>query len=251
MQTIDSVTQIISIIATLKPGDWLVVDVDNTLIMPADDIFKSNSPDKNFIDNLKKQNPPNLKANLSKWRLKRKVQLVENGWPEILKIAKAKEVFVYALTQMDTGAYGAIASIENWRADELEKMDLIFSNYAKANVEILLPGKHCATIYKGIMFTGAYKKPETLAAFIAKHSTTPQHIVFVDDRLEQVDAINTWCNHNHIVVTACHYTACTKTTGTLNPKRRAIQLKSFATGDWLSDTEADAILALQQNRLQN
>lgn len=244
MQTIDSITQIISIISTLQPGDWLVVDVDNTLIMSVDDIFKSNSPDKDFIDNLKKQNLKNLETNLSKWRLKRKIQLVENSWPEILKIAKVQEIFVYALTQMDTGAYGVIQSVEKWRADELEKMNLVFSNYAETNIEILLPGKSCATIYKGIMFTGNYKKSDVLNAFMAKQLTKPKHLVFVDDRAEQVNDIENWCNQNNIAVTACHYTACNNITGTVNHKRSAMQLHSFESGNWLSDSEAEAVLGI-------
>lgn len=244
MQTIDSVNQIIEIITTLKPGDWLVVDVDNTIIMPTDDIFKSNSPDKYFIDTLKKQSHKNLETNLSKWRLKRKIQLVENNWPEILNAAKTKGIFVYALTQIDTGSYGIIQSLEKWRSDELEKMNLVFSNYAEANIEILLAGKSCATIYNGIMFTGDNKKSEVLNAFIAKHATKPKHIVFVDDRTEQVHDIENWCTQNHITVSALHYRVCENITGNVNFARSTLQLNSFENGNWLSDSEADAALEL-------
>lgn len=244
METIDRITQIISIISTLQPGDWLVVDVDNTLIIPTDDIFKSNSPYKDFIDILKQQKPHNLETNLSKWRLKRTVKLVENEWPEILEIAKTKEIFVYALTKMDTGTYGIIKNLEKWRADELAKMNLVFANYAEKNIEVLITGKSNATIYKGIMFTGAYKKSEVLNAFMAKQETKPKHLIFVDDRKEQAQDIENWCTQNNIAVTACHYTACHNITGTVNHKRSFMQLKSFENGNWLSDSEADAILGI-------
>lgn len=243
MQTVEAMKQIIAIISTLQPGDWLVLDVDNTLIMSEDAIFQSNSPDKNFIDELKKQNPPHLATNLSKWRLKRKLKLVEFGWPEILKIAHDKGILVLALTQMDTGAYGIIENMEKWRAAELKTMDLIFTNYADKTVEILLPGERAATVYQGIMFTGGYKKSEVLAAFMAKQPTKPKRLVFVDDRAEQVENIENWCNQNQINVIACHYTADEHTEGTISPKRSALQIESFTNGNWLSDAEADVVLA--------
>ena len=242
MQTVESLAQIIAIIKALQPGDWLVVDVDNTLIMPEDAIFQSNSQDKNFIDNIKKKNPPNLSTNLSKWRLKRKVKFVENGWSEALQMAHAKGVMVYGLTQMDTGTYGIIPSMEKWRAAELKTMDLVFTNYADTAVQVLLPGESPGTIYQGIMFTGRYTKAEVLAAFMAKHASKPKFLVFVDDRLEQVENIEKWCQDNQIAITSCHYTAAGKTEGNINPARSSLQIESFQNANWLSDAEADAVL---------
>lgn len=242
MQTVETIKQIIAVINALQPGDWLVVDVDNTLIMPEDAIFQSNSPDKNFVDELKKQNPSNLATNLSKWRLKRKVKFVENGWSEILQTAHDKGVMVYALTQMDTGTYGVIESMEKWRATELKTMNLVFTNYANKEVETLLPDDRAATIYQGIMFTGSYTKAEVLAAFMAKHASKPKCLVFVDDRLEQVELIENWCLQNSIEVTSCHYTAAEYTAGNINSARSAVQINSFKNGNWLSDAEADAVL---------
>lgn len=243
MQTVETIKQLIAIINAIQPGDWLVVDVDNTLIMPEDAIFQGNSTDKNFIDQFKKKNPTNLVNNLSKWRLKRKVKLVENSWPEVFKISHEKGIFVFALTQMDSGAYGIIESMEKWRAAELKIMGLNFTSYAEQSVEILLEGERAATIYQGIMFTGSNSKDQVLAAFMAKLQSKPKRLVFVDDRLEQVELIENWCNANHIEVSSCHYTAAEQTEGVIKPKRSVLQLESFAKGSWLSDAEADAVLA--------
>ncbi len=248
MQTVETLKQTIAIISTLQPGDWLVLDVDNTLIMPADAIFQSNSPDKDFVDHFKKQNPPNLATNLSKWRLKRKAKLVELGWPEVLQMLRDKGIVVFALTQMDTGEYGAIPSMEKWRAAELKSMGLHFTSYAEQVVETLLSGERAATVYQGIMFTGIYTKAEVLAAFMTKHPKKPKHIVFIDDRMEQVTAIENWCNANHIKITSCHYIAANNINGNVVPKRSDLQLESFQNGNWLSDSEADAVLLETSDR---
>ena len=53
----------------LQPGDWLIVDVDDTLIAPKAMMFRHSSTFYGFLDKLKKQGCDNLAEILSTWRL--------------------------------------------------------------------------------------------------------------------------------------------------------------------------------------
>lgn len=239
MRTINSLKEIFNELQSLSASDWLVVDIDNTLITTTDSIFKSNSPDKNFIDNFKNLNPNTLEDNLSKWRLKRKIQLVEPEWLEIFNKNPAS---IYGLTQMHTGSYGVIPRMEEWRLRELNSLGLNFSKHNCYNlVQTLINSfdKQSATIYKGVMFTGSYKKSEVLSSFIKQSSGKPTKIIFVDDRKEQVSEIEQWVNQTNIDSICVIYNAADKKIGDISLERNALQIESFLNGSWLSDEEAD------------
>jgi hypothetical protein len=86
----------------LQPGDWFIVDVDDTLIAPQATMFRPESPSCGFIDYLKNLPHENLTEILSTWRLKRKAMLVEQEWPEILNSLIKQGVTVLALTQVNS-----------------------------------------------------------------------------------------------------------------------------------------------------
>ncbi len=193
----------------LQQGDWFIVDVDDTLITPKAMMFRPQSPYHDFIDDIKKAKPQNFSEILSTWRLNRETTLVEKQWPEILKALKAKGVTVVALTQMNTGNFGKIDSIEKWRANELATLNLTFSPFAMESPLLLIDNDLPATIYQGIMFTGSHSKAEVLKSFINKH-TKPNQVMFVDDRLHQVESIAEFCWNTGISYYGYHYLATTR-----------------------------------------
>ena len=60
----------------LQPGDWFIVDVDDTLITPQAMMFRTTSTFCTFIDDIKKEAPHNLAEIVSTWRLSRRIMLV-------------------------------------------------------------------------------------------------------------------------------------------------------------------------------
>lgn len=188
----------------LQAGDFLVVDIDDTVITPRSMMFRPQSPHHKIIDNLKKQ--PNTDPIVAIWRLGRHVMLVEPQWPEIIESLKNRGVIVIALTQMHTGTFASIPSMEKWRADELRSFGITFSPYATKAVEILINNPMSATLYQGILFTGSHSKVDTLKAFIAKYGKPPK-ILFIDDRSEHVQSLRAFCESMQIAYIGCHYKA--------------------------------------------
>lgn len=199
-----SVKDLKSDLDQLQAGDFLVVDIDDTVITPSAMMFRKQSPHHQVIDILKKQ--PNSEFTIATWRLGRKVMLVEPEWPEIIESLKKRGVIVIALTQMHTGTFASIPSVEKWRSNELRSFGITFTSYAANQVEVLINTGMSATLYQGILFTGSHSKVDTFKSFIMKYGK-PTKLIFIDDRPEHILSLSTFCKEMGITYTGHHYQA--------------------------------------------
>jgi len=223
----------------LQPGDWLVVDIDDTIITPKATMFRTKSPHHKFIDHLKTL--PDSSLTISIWRLSRDVTLVENEWPAIIDSLKKRGVIVVALTQMHTGHFGKISSMEKWRAQELKNLEITFSSYAENSVKILIDSEKPATLYQGILFTGGHTKAQTLISFINKYGK-PSKLVFIDDRIEHVQSLQKLCTDIKIPFEGCHYQAVDQLPYSATQDFGDIQTQKLMNdGLWLEDCEAQEV----------
>lgn len=236
-----SVNDVLSEINTLQSVDLLIVDIDDTIITPKALMFRPKSPWYNFVDNLKKEASQMLPEILSTWRTSRKAMLVEDFWPKIIKDLKVRGVKVIALTMMNTGAFGKIPSVERWRADELESLGINFSDFASDQVETIIEHQDLnksATLYRGILFAGGYPKDVVLNSFIQKHSV-PTKILFFDDRLEQIQLLDKYCEANNISYGGYHYRATERLPYDEASDFGEIQTKTLIEShQWLEDEDA-------------
>lgn len=220
----------------LLPGDHFIVDVDDTLIATQAMMFRPHSPFYEFIDRLKKQSPRNVADIISTWRLNRRSILVEPQWPEILRNLKNRGITVLALTQVNTGSFGKIASVEKWRAEELSQMQLKFSPYAMQEIETIIEHNEPATIFQGILFTGTHSKANVLEAFINKYQR-PSKVVFFDDRLHQVENIFEFCKNANIPYNGYHYLGASQLPYKPEMDLGAIQTQMILNQEWAEDDQ--------------
>ena len=162
--------------------------------------------------------------------------LVEQEWPEILDALRAKGVIVIALTQMHTGKFGKIPSMEHWRANELKNLGITFSPFSADTVEILIDTDQPATLFQGILFTGTHSKADVLSSFIKKYGTPPK-ILFFDDRLYQVKALEELCTEMQIPYEGYHYLATLQLPYLAEKNHGAIQTRLILDGQWLEDED--------------
>jgi hypothetical protein len=257
IQEISKLADAQNILAKAGPGTWVLLDVDDTLITPSDLIFRydeGRNPDRLFIDDYKKLH--NLPLNtdtrhkflsaLSTWRMKRPIQLVEEGWPKTVNTLKKQGATVLALTQMDIGAQGAIPSMEAWRYDELLHHDLVFSHELKIYPLICGEGKE-GTAHKGILMTGSLSKDEALDAYMKQHQETPKHIIFFDDRQGHVEALELFCQQAGIAYDGFIYKAAHLLPGTPDPAIVSLQKHIFLEqGEWVDDLAAADLVAKEE-----
>jgi hypothetical protein len=141
-----------------------------------------------------KDNYANYQEIVSNWRLQRKVMLLDKQWPTILNQLKEKFA-VYGLTKLDTGKFGNISSMEEWRYEELKGLGIEFSE----NSEIpssTSQGSNGAVFFKGIFITGELSKSQTLGVY---WNIVKGHIVvMIDDRIEHLKDIQKFCEEHSI-----------------------------------------------------
>lgn len=180
-------TEVAQVLEGIQHEITVFVDIDDTIITPASLTFRK-PPYNQLIDTIKKNKEQytHYETMVSNWRLQRKVMLVDPQWPEVLEALKKKHA-VYALTKMDTGRFGAIESMEIWRYQELKALSVVFSSCA--DMPLCL---HGSSLFKGILMTGANTKSQTLS-YYASHLSL-KAIAVIDDKLEQLELIQQWCD---------------------------------------------------------
>ncbi len=225
----------------------ILFDIDDTIITPVSNHFRS-EPHKRLIDNIKKNKHlyGNYETIVSNWRLQRKVMLIDKQWPNIIN--KLKETHrVYGLTKMDTGKFGNIASMENWRYHELKGLNIEFShnelinNHSKSIQAI----KNGPVFINGIFITGSISKHETLDKF--RDFLNTKQIVFIDDREEHIADVQKYCEKHHIGFIGILYKGLDKLPATLNPKVMELQKEYLLKHEqWLEDDEAEKLVIAKQ-----
>lgn len=227
------------------PATTLFLDVDDTLITPASKIFRTRSPFRNLIDDLKKnkQNFSNFEEILGHWRLKRKSILVSELWPNAIQKMIAQGSKVYGLTQMDTGSLGPIASVEEWRCQELRSKDIRFCETFK-NVKhhklIESPQGTPAIFYHGVFMTGSFSKNDLVSVYLKNSEEKPAKIILVDDREFQVLELAKLCNAQKIPYLGIIFRGVDELSELPNPHVAEYQIQNLLNFlEWLEDEEAE------------
>lgn len=234
--TASSASKILKLIKNIPAEALIFLDVDDTIITPKSVTFRK-PPYNQMIDRIKanKNNYDNFEEIVSNWRLQRKVMLIDEEWAQVLNTLK-NDYSVYALTQMNTGQFGNIDSVEDWRYKELKSLSIEFSDNEK--LTIFSPAKKDdAVFYKGIFITGNHSKSGTLAKF--SKALQANFIVFVDNRKDHLKDVKEYCEKNKIGFLGILFDGLKNLSGEPDPKLAEFQEQYLIeNAQWLEDTEA-------------
>jgi hypothetical protein len=224
-------------IVKIFPKDTIIfLDVDDTLITPKSAACQGFP--NSIIDDIKrdKDKYPNFTEILSNWRLQRKIILLDAKWPEIILGLKEKHR-VYALTKMDSGGFGNIKSMEDWRYHELKSLQLEFTN----NIENKHDAEGIPVFYKGIFLTGNFSKAATIESYNSQLKTS--RIVLVDDRLDHLEDVKQYCKKYSIDFTGIIYKGLENISGQVDLDLAKFQKEYLIKHTkWLEDDEALKII---------
>lgn len=240
--TAKSAANVFEIIQKCNPETTIVLtDIDDTLVTPQARAFRR-PPYNKMIDKIKarKAEYSNFDAIISNWRLQRKLMLIDPVWPAFLE--KLKSSFkVYGLTKMDTGPLGSIPSVEAWRFDELCTLGITFTTIPNLSEHTVRPTE--PNFYKGILFTGAAEKDETLETYWDHLSVGTLTIVMIDDRMEHLEKIQRFCDKKGLACICIHYTGLFELVDVPVPEIAEFQEKMLIeTGQWFEDSDAAELL---------
>ncbi len=148
----------------LSETDLVVCDIDNTLIK------HHRLPKKLLAQQLDQQ------------MIMRQFVLLDPTLPQLFQELHDKRVPIVALTHTRTGTFGIIPSMEQWRLNMMNNLNLTFS-FDQKNESFLLvriPKPH-PSFTKGIILSGHHSKGTVLKAFLAESNIMPKRILFFDD----------------------------------------------------------------------
>jgi len=250
-----------------SPKDTLVVfDIDLVLITPSDEIFILCFTDEgqkllvNIHEDLWNRLPLHeVEEMQSILMLTQPWRAVTPNTPQIFNQIKSKGYKVLGLTASGTGAFGKIRSREKWRVEELKSIGITFDkNFVNAKpgaLDSYIPNvsKYYAkarsacfpAAENGIIFTCQIPKGETLDAYLQFAKIKPNKIIFIDDRIDNLETVSEYCKKYNIQFIGYEYTAI-KEQGKhlkLNSRRAKLQFKLLElTKTWLDDEQADKLL---------
>lgn len=179
----------------LSQKSLIIFDIDETLITPIDAILK---PIARNFKGWQKVPLDQFEHYLSIVFANTTYALIDEAAPAFLATLHRQEISTMGLTASSTGCMGIIPSMTMWRCDQLSKLGINFSFCAKEEYifsELLNTTAHPPLFKNGILFTGDLQHPEKsskgllLDAFLARSTLQPEQIVFIDDNLMHLEAV--------------------------------------------------------------
>ena len=103
IQTVKRLEEFSDSLFSCSKKSLLIVDVDATVITPMASVFNTASSYRNFLDEFKAGHCSKQYKELlvSYWRLKRKIRLVESGWPNLIASLQSKNIVDDKLEQCE------------------------------------------------------------------------------------------------------------------------------------------------------
>ncbi len=178
-----------------------IFDIDLVLTQPSNPVFQMSNIQK-YKPQLKiltKDLTPEQKDVLLNLITKSSpAMLVEQDTPRILQSIKDQQIKTMALTASLTGKLGKINDVAIWRYETLGSIGIDFSSSFKSIEKILFKeipsylGRY-PEFYKGILCSNGegnkINKGEILTIFLHKVAYKPKRIIFVDDKIENLENV--------------------------------------------------------------
>ncbi len=226
--------------------DLVVFDVDETLVQPID-AYLINEHDnsialKLFQAKALAQYPALLKdgayyASIMYKEAQR--PLIEPEIVHIIQKLQNRHVPVIACTFMNIGSFGVISSMEQWRFDHLQSLDIDFSKSFDIQNFAIQGTDRKPQFYKGILCADLISKGGVLGMFLDQVHFKPQKIIFFEDDYEYLVQVQEECKKRNIQFVGYHYHGAKKKP--FNESLAWIQAKHLVENKtWLSDKQITA-----------
>ncbi len=175
--------------------------------------------------------------------LQAKSELVDPSVLVLLQRLKRNGVPTIALTLVEAGRLGAIASMADWRLREMKELGLVFDwsfpevGYTEFAKE---PGRSTAPAYKGgILFSARHSKGPIFKAFLEKAKWKPNKVVFIDDNRPFLQSVEAAAADLGIPFIGFHYTGADLLPCEVDEQLAEFQFRYLAShGEWLGDEAA-------------
>jgi hypothetical protein len=168
---------------TIQPDTLVIFDVDDTLIQPKDAyLTNEHTPQGQAFEKKLLKKYPEIKN----WDYLASIMLQQAELPliepciiPIINALKKRNIPVIACTSMNTGPYGILPTMEQWRYEQLKSLGFEGS-YADKIIHFDSFTRK-PVFYKGILATDLALKGPPLGAFLNAMQLRPKKIIMFDD----------------------------------------------------------------------
>lgn len=196
--------------------DMVLFDVDDTLIS-SHDAFARNELPWAFRLLAPLKHPSILWGdnwedyNSHMWAQAKRVVIEPSIVPRIASLRRRPGAWVFGITSMESGSYGVIPSMPEWRYKQLHDLNIRFTNRCRgAELDEHLPayrGKY-PVFHNGILCCNQQPKGKVLDALLTERSeiVRPHRIIAIDDDYQQLQSIGDTCKERGIKCVLVQYT---------------------------------------------
>ncbi len=235
---------------SLSENSLAIFDVDEVLVTPADAVLTPAGDvfNPSYTNELSTSEKDEL---LSVMLAGTQYVLIDPKAPLVLEALASRGVKTIACTACRTGSFGIIPSMENWRIGQLKHAGIDFgSSFFKGKERVfpnlVVEGQHPPLFQNGILFSGDFDqtgksaKGDLLGIFLDHMQWTPREIVFFDDKMKNLTAIQQEAEKRGI---AFHGFLFENPLALLDEKVAELQFQTaMKEKKWLSDEQAKAFI---------
>lgn len=246
--------EITTYLQKLDTQSLLLWDVDETLIMPHDQVLQ---PKNEHIAKELHHHYLGQKSREERHWLFSQIlnytpyQLIDPTAPQLIASLQQKAIPMIAFTAMRTGTLGVIPSMENWRFQQLKNLGIDFSamfpQYSGLTWHEDFLDEGSPVFKAGILCSDRLEKGPVLATFLQKINWNPTQVIFIDDCLEFLMSVEEALQDLDIPFIGIHYQAAYSFPSTINMEIAHLQYQILVDqGKWVTDQEASILLQEQQ-----
>jgi hypothetical protein len=229
----------------------IVFDVDYVILMPKDAVLRRPHGDavrskmhEKYISHLPEEEQNRIHTQTF---LDSPKTLVDRGIPRLIEHLHERSIKTIALTALQPGPLGSLASSEDWRINQLKEHGVDFSFSFPSTVHMILSSHSFCSPFpvfkQGILFSRPHSKGEVLSAFLKQISWKPSLIIFIDDSLNYLKSVQTAMQRDEIPFLGLHYIGAETIPCEIDEEIAEMQFKILIeTGIWMSDEEVKALL---------
>ena len=206
--TINKLSEILPEIEGSNSSTLLLFDIEDVLITPLPEYDMHHPYRKLLLSQYKKTlSSTQIDEMLSIILKNRKVKFVDSDTLKIFDYIKKRHIPTTVLTKCSTKSYGVITNMADFRMQELQKLGLDFTKLSPFTKDAILPDmvtdgpeKQTKTpiVKSGMIFTSRLNKAKVLENVFKQYNFHPTKIIFIDDKLQNLHALEELSQKLHI-----------------------------------------------------
>lgn len=259
--TMHQIEQLETILEKATSNTMVIFDVDEVLVYPTNLVqLQAASPfwEATMSDIEKRLGKAQRDLLHSIMLLQSDWKLTDTALPGIIKNLQKRKIQVLALTSFRRGLLGNIQSVEDWRNLQLKNYDINFSitaglpqNYFEINNLKESEGLKKPVYRDGIIYTDLHSKSDVLASFLKQLNLNPKEIIFIDDRLSNIQELETLCKNFNINYIGIHDDRILKKYSSFDENLGRYQFQHLEhKHTWLNDEEGRQKMAMSPENVE-